>query len=271
MGTKKTLFRTKVNIALSTIAVLFIASCGSGETSEDELDELYPDELPAEEAMTDDVPAEPAEDPAPVQVAVNEPPANELEAAPGGSADEELMAPAEPISGGGQTVSYTVRSGDTLMKLAFETYGDVNRWREIYNANQSVLSDLNSIPVGANIQIPAPASAPQISRNGQPYEIQLGDTLGTISNSLYGTPAKWRKIWENNRELIKDPNKIYAGFTLYYQMSPEDETEKQRMQGDQPLAASPASQAPGTERAPAANNDVATDPLVGDDELTELE
>jgi hypothetical protein len=24
-------------------------------------------------------------------------------------------------------------------------------------------------------------------------------------------------LWENNRQLIKDPNKIYAGFYLYYQ------------------------------------------------------
>ncbi len=55
-----------------------------------------------------------------------------------------------------------------------------------------------------------------IERNGERYLIKRGDTLGTISGDVYGTRAKWKKLWENNRQLIKDPNKIYAGFSLYY-------------------------------------------------------
>ena len=46
--------------------------------------------------------------------------------------------------------------------------------------------------------------------------LRTGDTLGKISNNVYGTFSKWQSIWNNNRPLIKDPNKIYAGFTLYY-------------------------------------------------------
>ena len=56
-----------------------------------------------------------------------------------------------------------------------------------------------------------------IERNGESYLIKRGDTLGVISNDVYGTTRKWKKLWENNRQLIKDPNKIYAGFYLYYQ------------------------------------------------------
>jgi hypothetical protein len=44
----------------------------------------------------------------------------------------------------------------------------------------------------------------------------MGDTLGKISKRVYGTVERWKEIWKNNEKLIKDPNKIYAGFTLYY-------------------------------------------------------
>ncbi|MCB1073754.1 MAG: hypothetical protein KDK96_11745 [Chlamydiia bacterium] len=42
------------------------------------------------------------------------------------------------------------------------------------------------------------------------------DTLGTISDEVYHTPKRWNEIYQNNRPLIKDPNLIFAGFTLYY-------------------------------------------------------
>jgi len=45
--------------------------------------------------------------------------------------------------------------------------------------------------------------------------IVRGDTLSLISNRFYGTLFKWKKIWENNKPLIKDPNKIFVGFTVY--------------------------------------------------------
>jgi nucleoid-associated protein YgaU len=54
----------------------------------------------------------------------------------------------------------------------------------------------------------------------------MGETLGTISSDKYGTPVKWRKIYDNNRPLIKNPNTIYAGFTLYYIPEREIASEK---------------------------------------------
>jgi nucleoid-associated protein YgaU len=32
----------------------------------------------------------------------------------------------------------------------------------------------------------------------------------------YGTTRKWKKIYKNNEPLVRDPNLIFAGFTLYY-------------------------------------------------------
>ncbi len=43
------------------------------------------------------------------------------------------------------------------------------------------------------------------------YEIVKGDTLGAISKKYYGSAGKYLKICEANRDIIKDPNKIYPG------------------------------------------------------------
>ncbi len=116
----------------------------------------------------------------------------------------------------GDGTGYRVKKGDTLMKIAFEQYGDLYRWKEIYEANRGNIQDPNHVPPGTELTLNG-AGMVTIERNGESYLIKRGDTLGVISNDVYGTTRKWKKLWENNRQLIKDPNKIYAGFYLYYQ------------------------------------------------------
>ncbi len=43
------------------------------------------------------------------------------------------------------------------------------------------------------------------------YEIQKGDTLWAIAKKFYGDGNKYHKIFEDNKEVIKDPDKIYPG------------------------------------------------------------
>ena len=43
------------------------------------------------------------------------------------------------------------------------------------------------------------------------YEIVSGDTLGGIAKKFYGKASKYTTIFEANRDVIKDPNKIYPG------------------------------------------------------------
>ncbi|CAN5420603.1 peptidoglycan-binding protein LysM [soil metagenome] len=50
--------------------------------------------------------------------------------------------------------SYTVKSGDTLSKIAKEKYGDSGRYMDIFNANKDILSDPDKIQVGQELQIP---------------------------------------------------------------------------------------------------------------------
>lgn len=119
----------------------------------------------------------------------------------------------------GKTEDYTVKNGDTLMKISFAKYGNIYRWREIYESNQSRISNFNSLVAGTVLTIQG-VEYVVITKNGVPYLIRRGDTLGKISKSVYGVSEKWRAIWKNNPELIQNPNKIYAGFTLYYVPAP---------------------------------------------------
>jgi nucleoid-associated protein YgaU len=41
------------------------------------------------------------------------------------------------------------------------------------------------------------------------YEIVSGDTLGAIAKRYYGNASKYVKIFEANKDIISDPNKIY--------------------------------------------------------------
>jgi len=129
---------------------------------------------------------------------------------------EDTSASSAADSGGGE--KYKVKAGDTLMRISWEQYGTLFRWREIYNANKGVVQDPNHIPPGTVLNLStsgrSPASA--MEHNGDQYLIKSGDTLGTISGKVYGTTEKWKKLWENNKQLIRNPNKIYAGFYLYY-------------------------------------------------------
>jgi nucleoid-associated protein YgaU len=130
----------------------------------------------------------------------------------------------------GSKGSYRVRRGDTLMMISFLKYGNVYRWREIYDANRDLISDFNLLIPGTVLQIRGEEYV-VISRNGKPYLIRKNDTLMKISQTLYKTRDHWKDLWENNRQLIHDPNKIYSGFTLYYL---ESEQLKQRQPSSSP-------------------------------------
>jgi len=53
--------------------------------------------------------------------------------------------------------TYTVKSGDTLSKIAKELLGDSNAYMDIFNANKDQLSDPNKIKPGQVLKIPQPA------------------------------------------------------------------------------------------------------------------
>lgn len=43
------------------------------------------------------------------------------------------------------------------------------------------------------------------------YEIKSGDTLGAVAKQFYGKSSAYMKIFEANKDIISDPDKIYPG------------------------------------------------------------
>ncbi len=56
------------------------------------------------------------------------------------------------------------------------------------------------------------------------YTVQRGDTLGKISTDVYGTSRGWQQIYEANRDLLSDPNRLKPGQTL--RIPPWEKTRK---------------------------------------------
>lgn len=46
------------------------------------------------------------------------------------------------------------------------------------------------------------------------YEVKAGDTLSKIAKQEYGKANEWNRIFEANKDILKDPNKIYPGQKL---------------------------------------------------------
>ena len=58
------------------------------------------------------------------------------------------------------------------------------------------------------------ATEPISSTNEKFYVVQKGDTLQKISSKMYGTTKRWKKIFEANKNILKDPDKIKEGQKL---------------------------------------------------------
>jgi len=114
----------------------------------------------------------------------------------------------------GAEEKYHVQKGETLMMVAFKIYGDYRKWHDIKKWNSDKLT--GKISSGMDLKYYLPDQEFGWKPAGLPYLVKSGDTLGIISNEKYGTTKKWRQLYENNKPLIRDPNLIFAGFTIYY-------------------------------------------------------
>jgi hypothetical protein len=76
----------------------------------------------------------------------------------------DALAVSEPddpfvsFTSGGGTDSYVVKAGDTLMKIAFTIYGDIDRWKDLFDWNRGVLKKASQLRVGMKLSYEAPLS-----------------------------------------------------------------------------------------------------------------
>ena len=59
-----------------------------------------------------------------------------------------------------------------------------------------------------------PAAVPPAAQNQRIYTVQSGDTLSAISKQFYGDSRQYMKIFDANKDKLKDPNKIQPGQEL---------------------------------------------------------
>jgi NitT/TauT family transport system substrate-binding protein len=64
-------------------------------------------------------------------------------------------------------------------------------------------------------------TAPAQTSKGEEYTVVGGDTLSRLAGKYYGDALKWPKIYEANKQSVKNPNYIYIGQKI---MIPGDET-----------------------------------------------
>lgn len=78
---------------------------------------------------------------------------------------------------------------------------------EVWNKIKAV--DPVHADIAADITIDANLKAPE-----KIYEVVAGDTLSKISKMFYGDANKYVKIFEANKDQLKDPDKIQVGQKL---------------------------------------------------------
>ncbi len=86
--------------------------------------------------------------------------------------------------------------------------GNVQGVSDVYTSKMSIKTP----PAPAAGEVAEAAAPPE--EKIELYVIESGDTLGKISKKYYGKSSAYMRIFEANKEVIKDPDKIYVGQTI---------------------------------------------------------
>ncbi|MDE6925501.1 MAG: LysM peptidoglycan-binding domain-containing protein, partial [Acetatifactor sp.] len=118
-------------------------------------------------------------------------------------------------------IDYVVQPGDSLWEIAGRFFGNGNYWRRIYQDNVDGIRNPNRLRVGQHLIIymtvrngmtgmSAMTWNTSMSVSGNNYIVQPGDNLWRIAGKVYGKNERWREIYEANRNLLSNPERIYA-------------------------------------------------------------
>jgi len=69
-------------------------------------------------------------------------------------------------------------------------------------------ADFSNVQAGSSSTAPAPAPQEQW------YTVAAGDSLSKIAKRFYGDAQQWRRIYDANREQVKNPDLIQPGWRL---------------------------------------------------------
>lgn len=119
------------------------------------------------------------------------------------NAEQELKKHVEKVGLGNPNITATVEGDKVVLK------GEVATQEE---KEKLVLAAGNIAGVASvDDQITVSGAAGTASRF---VEVEKGDTLSAISKRVYGDANQYQKIFEANKPMLSDPNKIYPGQKL---------------------------------------------------------
>jgi nucleoid-associated protein YgaU len=84
-------------------------------------------------------------------------------------------------------------------------------------ADEKPKPNFSNVKSGGSSTAPsAPAPAGDAPAAGAPrtYTVVAGDNLSKIAKRFYGDANQWKRIFEANRDIIKNPDLIHPGQTL---------------------------------------------------------
>lgn len=105
----------------------------------------------------------------------------------------------------------SIAAKQSAMRMLTEKFGDAGIVNKIEIIQQG------SQPQAAGAQLAAgmaPSSQAAPSSAGRTYKVASGDTLSAIAKQYYGNASENQKIFEANKDQLKDPDKIQVGQTL---------------------------------------------------------
>ncbi|MDY7530326.1 peptidoglycan-binding protein LysM [Pseudomonas sp. Bout1] len=121
------------------------------------------------------------------------------------NASDELKKHIQEVGLGNPNITATVDGDKVTVK------GEVGSQEE---KEKIILAAGNIAGVGSvDDQITVAAGAPVVAA-ARFVVVKKGDTLSAISLAVYGNANQYNKIFEANKPLLKDVNKIYPGQTL---------------------------------------------------------
>ena len=180
---------------------------------------LRPEPVRAQEPAVPASTADVAQDPPPgaleaaVEKAPSAPPTSDSPSAPGQATHGMILKLDGLIeSPSPDFYYYEWTEGDSFTALAERFYGSTRNTALLLGANEGK-SAYNLRP-GDRIWIPVQEPGKQSGVLGNHYVVEEGDNLSSIAGKVYGDSGDWNRIFEANRDLMSDPNRLKVGMRL---------------------------------------------------------
>ena len=117
---------------------------------------------------------------------------------------------------GVQLQNLHVQDNKLVIRGQAQTKSDSNKvWNQIKLVDQNYSQDLSAeISYKTDDLAAAAAATASGGTQARSYTVKAGDTLSKIAKAQYGDATQYPKIFEANRDTLKDPDKIFPGQVL---------------------------------------------------------